>query len=165
MGGLIKWDNPFLKEFPLVRDLHNILSKDFFGELSFDALRYISTTVPLINTSETNSEYVLEVLAPKLKKEDLIIEVDGDILHLIPKEAEKTGYSKDDLPDDYRDDFPVEEDKLRKEYNLNYIERIFKLPDNVDTKKISATAENGIITIVIPKKEQKTSVKQQIAIK
>jgi HSP20 family protein len=151
MSGIIKWNDPFFALAPIVGDIENYFSKDFWGSTTFETLRYISTTVPLINVFETDKEYTMEVLAPKLKKEDLIIEIEDNTIHLIPKETEQ----------EHTDD---SEDRLRKEYHFAYAERTFKLPQDADTKKIGATAENGIITIKIPKKEIKAPIKQQVKI-
>jgi HSP20 family protein len=153
MNGIIKWNDPFFRLPSIVRDFENYINdKDFWGSTTFESLRYIATTVPLVNAFENDKVYVMEVLAPKLKKEDLTIEIEDSLIHLIPKEIVEKSVDNS-------------EDRLRKEYNFSYAERTFKLPENVDTTKINAVAENGIITVTIPKKEVKTPVKQQIAIK
>ena len=82
----------------------------------------------------------------------LVIETEDNLIRLIPKQG--TTSQSDDS-----------EDRLRKEYNFTHSERTFRLPENVDTKKINAVAENGIITITIAKKELKAPAKQQILIK
>ena len=152
MSGIIKWNDPFYALPSIVRDFKEYLNDDFWGSTTFDTLRYIGTTIPLVNSFETDQAYIMEVLAPKLNKEDLVIEIENNLIHLIP--TQEVIQQSDDS-----------EDRLRKEYNFRYSERAFKLPENVDTTKIGAIAKNGIITITIPKKEPKTPIKQQIQIK
>lgn len=52
----------------------------------------------------------------------------------------------------------LEEDRkhgkyLRKEFSYSHYRQTLILPDNVDKTKISAKQENGILTIIIPKKD------------
>ena len=42
----------------------------------------------------------------------------------------------------------------RKEFKYANFKRTFTLPDTVDTGKIEANYENGILNITIPKKEE-----------
>jgi HSP20 family protein len=41
----------------------------------------------------------------------------------------------------------------KKEYSFNRCSRSFVLPENAKLEKIDAKYENGILTIIVPKKE------------
>src|SRR5687767_6485392 len=70
-----RWHNPFDRFFR--NDFTDLLSRD------------IMETVPSINISEGKSSYKVELAAPGLKKEDINIDVDGDLLTIsCEKESE-----------------------------------------------------------------------------
>lgn len=51
---------------------------------------------------------------------------------------------------------------LRREFSYSNFQQKMILPDDVDHEKISASVENGVLTVVLPKKnaeEQKKEVK------
>ncbi len=61
---------------------------DLFRGLGFG--NYINTQVPLVNTKENDTEYTLEVLAPKLEPADIKLETEDQWLHItIQKEMEE----------------------------------------------------------------------------
>jgi HSP20 family protein len=101
-----------------------------------DITPFVSSQAPLINASETDDEYQLEVLAPKLEADDLKIEMEDNMLHL---STEKKWESASD-------------DTLRQEYKFSYTDRSFKLPEDADGEQITAKNEKGVIMIHIPKK-------------
>lgn len=136
------------RDFPSL--FSNFLNRNWCDYNFDDVLssHYVFTDVPLVNTKETATEYILEVLAPKLDANDLKIELEENILHL------STDKQWEDNP----------EDTLRQEFKFSYVNRSFKLPSDVDTKNITATSEKGIILIRIPKKEPKKPSRKVIEI-
>ncbi|MFI5171794.1 MAG: Hsp20/alpha crystallin family protein, partial [Chitinophagales bacterium] len=46
-----------------------------------------------------------------------------------------------------------EKNYSRKEFSFNAFKRVFTLPENVETEKIEALYENGILNLTLPKKE------------
>ena len=97
----------------------------------------------LSNVSENENDFSIEISVPGLKKDDIKIELENDILKISSdiadkKEEEKNGY-------------------YRKEYYISNFERCFTLPKNANKIDISASMIDGILNITIPKlKEQKT---------
>ncbi len=110
--------------------------------------------VPAVNIAENNNDYKVTVAAPGLKKNDFKINVDGNLL-TISAETEETKEEKDD------------ERYTRKEYNYSSFSRSFTLPDEVNMEKIEASYENGVLSLVLPKKEEakKAMVSKQIVVK
>jgi len=90
------------------------------------------------NISENEGAYRIDLSVPGFTREDIKINLEKNVLTI---KSEKKSEE--------------EEGKyLRREFTTADFERRFILPKHVDTDKISATAENGILGIVIPKKEQ-----------
>lgn len=107
----------------------------------------------LSNIKETENEYVVELTAPGLKKEDVKIEIENDVLKISSdiedsKEENNNGY-------------------YRKEFYKSSFQRNFTLPENVKKEEISASMTDGILNVVIPKikEEEKKPENIQITIK
>lgn len=100
------------------------------------------TTIPAVNIKETDNHFEVEMAAPGMKKNDFKIELDGNILS-ISSERENRQEEKDN--DRYS----------RKEFSYQSFTRTFHLPkDVVDAEKIEARYENGVLNLIIPKKEE-----------
>jgi HSP20 family protein len=123
------WLNPAM----LTSDL-----MDFDTEAPFSALR-LGINIPSANVKETGKDYVVELAAPGLERKDFKVEVTDHNLVISSekkeeKKEEKEGYS-------------------RKEFSFSSFSRSFALPENVKEGDIDAKYKDGILKIVIPKKE------------
>jgi HSP20 family protein len=114
-------------------------------------------TVPGINISEGKSSYKIEMAAPGLKKEDINVEADGNMLTI---SCEKESERSDGSPE--KDD---EHTYSRREYNYSSFSRSFTIPENADGENIKAKYENGVVRIDLPKKKENLKGgKQKISI-
>ena len=101
----------------------------------------IGGNTPAVNVKETDDDFTVELAAPGLIKEDFNIELDNDLL-IISSEKEVRNESE-------------EEGKYtRKEFNYMSFKRSFTLPETANTEKIEASYENGVLLILLPKKEE-----------
>ena len=124
----------------------NSLFDDFFandgrnwGINNFSAT---NTTLPAVNIKETGEAFEVEMAAPGMNKDDFRIELDGNQL-TISSEKQTQDEQKDG--DRY----------TRREFSYQSFQRVFQLPkDVVDSDKIGARYENGVLHLVIPKKEE-----------
>ncbi len=111
----------------------------------------LNSQIPSTNVKEKDDEFVVEVAAPGLEKDDFQIDVDDDTLSV---RAEKKEEKKDE-----------EKDYTRVEYNYSNFERTFNLPSTVKGEDISANYKNGILNLHLPKNEEaKKKGKRQISI-
>ena len=96
-----------------------------------------NTTSPAINVVEKDNEYDVEYAAPGMTKKEESSTDDKE------NKSKKGVY-------------------LRREFSYSNFQQKMILPDDVDHEKISASVENGVLTVVLPKKnaeEQKKEVK------
>ncbi len=109
--------------------------------------------VPAANITEQKDDYQVTLAAPGLKKEDFNIDIDGNMLTINTSKEEK----KEEKEARY----------TRKEYSYSSFERSFTLPDEVNKEKIEARYENGLLKLVLPKKEaaKKMAISKHIAVK
>lgn len=97
-------------------------------------------TVPAVNIVETDDNYRLEMAAPGMKKEDFKINVENDLLTISTEKKSETTEKN--------------EKYTRKEFSYSSFLRSFTLPEIVDMDKINANYDNGIMTLLLPKKEE-----------
>jgi HSP20 family protein len=96
---------------------------------------------PAMDVRETEEAYIVEADVPGMKKEEVQIEVADDVLTIKGERKE------------------VKEDK---EKNFHSIERRFgsfarsvALPAGFDASKVSAKFDNGVLTVTLPKPEER----------
>lgn len=101
-----------------------------------------NTTIPAVNIRETAENFAVEMAAPGMKKEDFRIELNGNQLS-IGSEKSMENETKED------------ERYTRREFSYQAFQRTFTLPkDVVDVDQINARYENGVLHLLIPKKEE-----------
>ncbi len=111
-----------------------------------------NTTLPSTNIKESNDGYSVEMAAPGFDKSDFKVEIQNNLL-TISSEKKIENETKDD------------ETFTRKEFSYQSFSRSFSLPNTVESSKISAKYENGLLSIHIPKREEaKPQPPKQIAI-
>jgi len=117
---------------------------DFFTKDLFDwndkNFTAIDNTLPSVNVKETENDFEIELAAPGMKKEDFQIVVDKNVLTISSQKNEEN------------------ETKMgkytRREFNYHSFSRSFTLPaEVVESDKIEASYKEGILYIVVPKKE------------
>ena len=128
--------------FPTIPGLFNdVFSRDLWNwGLSNNSTT--NTSIPAVNIKETNDAFEVEMAAPGMKKEDFRIELDNNMLLI---SSEKENQLEGDEASGY----------TRKEFSYQSFQRSFQLPKEVvDAEKIEARYENGLLHLVIPKKEE-----------
>lgn len=123
-----------------------VLFEDFINRDSFNwGLSNFSssnTTIPAVNIRETNENYQVEVAAPGMQKKDFKVELDGNLLTI---SSEKSDQKEEVDTEKY----------TRKEFSYQAFQRSFTLPKEVvDADKIQAKYEDGLLHLLIPKKEE-----------
>jgi HSP20 family protein len=120
----------------------NTLVDDFFSKNLFDwngrNRDVFQSTRPLANIQETPKEFVIELAAPGLKKDDFKIELTNNILQVSCEKPSKK---------------ESEQNYFRKEFKYEDFVRKFALPEAINDQKILAKYTDGILTIELVKKE------------
>jgi HSP20 family protein len=139
---LVKRNGNMNSLFPTFFD--DLFNRDLFnwGNLNFSAT---NSTLPAVNIKETGEAYEVEVAAPGMTKQDFRIELNGNTLSI---SSEKTVQPETETD---RDD----QHYFRREFSYQSFQRTFQLQKDVlDVDKIQAKYENGLLHLVIPKKEE-----------
>ena len=106
-----------------------------------------------VNIRETGKTYEMEVVAPGLKKEDFHIDINKDLLTISFEHREDNKEER------------KEDGYLRTEYRMQSFSRSFRLDDTVDLNQISARYQDGILHMILPKKEGAQMISRRIEIK
>src|SRR5438105_14994409 len=93
---------------------------------------------PPASVTEIADGYMLEIEMPGVKKDGLDISVQNNELAIVGQRS---------LP-------PVEGTLVHRESRSENFRRVFELDPSIDTSKISAHIEQGILTLRLPKAEQ-----------
>ena len=123
---------------------------DFFDN---DWMMKTNATAPAITVVESDTDYKVEVAAPGMKKEDFNIHLGENnelVITMEQKNENKEEHKK----------------YLRREFAYSKFQQSFVLPDNIEKEKISASVNDGILTIELPKQapEEKAKVNRVIEI-
>lgn len=113
-----------------------------------------NTTAPAINVIEKKDEYDVELAAPGMTKEDFKVSLDEDrnLVVELDKKVEKTEENKE--TGHY----------LRREFSYTKFHQTLLLPDDVNRDAISATVENGVLKVVLPKLQPQEMKKERTMI-
>ncbi len=124
---------------------------DFFNT---DYMPRANATAPAINVIENEKNYIVELAAPGLTKEDFNVNINDDG-NLSIKMEQKRENKEENKKAHY----------LRREFSYSKYEQTLLLPDDVDKEAISAKVNDGVLVVELPKLEQKqTKVQRQIEI-
>jgi len=137
--------NPF-DELERIRREMDVLREGLSGGQWREAFAGV---FPLMNVTEDNNNYYVRAELPGIPSNQLDISVTGDTLSVsgekvVPSEDENAKYH-------------------RRERDAGSFSRVISLPGQVDTDKVAATSENGILTVTLPKAE--STKPKQITVK
>ncbi|AAM73188.1 MAG TPA: Hsp20/alpha crystallin family protein [Chlorobaculum sp.] len=103
-----------------------------------------------VDISEDEKAIYLSADIPGVKKEDVKVSIEDDVISI---SAERT----------------QEEEEKKKNYHRverswGSLSRSFTIGDNVDSDNITANYDNGVLKVVIPKKEPEQKKSKEIAV-
>lgn len=114
---------------------------DFFGlETLPTTFPNTGITLPKVNIRETKDDYFVDLAIPGMKKEDINIDLDNDVL-TISADTKAEGSEN-------------EENYTRREFGYTSFKRTFTLPDSINYGKIEAAYKDGVLSIQLPKREE-----------
>ncbi|MDX1478802.1 MAG: Hsp20/alpha crystallin family protein [Saprospiraceae bacterium] len=135
---LIK-SNAWFPALPQWFDDH--MTRDLF-DWGFRNHSATNTTLPSVNVIESNEDFMVEMAAPGMSKKDFQIELVDETLTISSEKADQHQLTEGSQ-------------YTRREFSYQSFRRSFYLPKSVvDSSKIKAKYENGILRVLIPKKEE-----------
>jgi len=105
----------------------------------FTILKFPSIEFPRIDIKEDEKEYSITAEVPGYSREEINIEVNNGVLNISSEHKE----DKEEKKKDY----------IYKERSERSFRRAIRIPENIRAEEMNATLNNGLLTLVIPKKE------------
>ena len=118
----------------------NSLFQDLLNEFPVVSAKDWNNSVPPTNIVETTDAYHLEISVPGRNKEDFNVNIEKGLLTISFEKKEET--KNEDVKG------------IRKEFSYQSFKRSFSLDDKIDTENIQAKYENGVLSLLLPKKEE-----------
>ena len=145
-----KSPNNFIKS--VNDEISSILNRHFdnlYPDYGFDEMSE-NLSIP-VEVRDKKDEYDVRAELPGVKKEDLDIEINDNYLTISATKSEEKN----------------EEEKTYKKSEFSYGEfsRTLYLPQDVDTDKIDAKLEHGVLKLVIPKLNKEDKSIKKITVK
>ncbi|MEZ4744017.1 MAG: Hsp20/alpha crystallin family protein [Bdellovibrionota bacterium] len=148
MGALGLWKDRGLPR-SILRDFWDVIDDFDNQELSRKLDNYSeSLFTPACDIRENDEAFILALDIPGVNKEEVNLEVDGNTLKVSGSRQGESSNKNDEI--------------YRYERSFGKFERMFSLPENVDASSIEAEHNNGVLTIYLPKKEQRKARKIKI---
>ena len=121
----------------------SLLSREQEGVLS-------ASWTPSVDIKETKDAYIVKGELPGVDKDDVDVSIEDNLLVI---RGEKKVETESD-----------EHQSHRRECVYGCFERSFSLPKQVDTNKVKATFDKGVLTLNIPKAEEAKPKQIQVQI-
>ncbi|MEP5254092.1 MAG: Hsp20/alpha crystallin family protein [Winogradskyella arenosi] len=118
--------------------LDDIFNRDFPSVLTSNF--NTGMTLPQVNIKETADAFIVDMAVPGLKKSDFQIDLDNDLLSISTETKEENEHK--------------DANYTRREFGYASFKRSFNLPESIDEDAINARYEDGILSILLPKKEE-----------
>lgn len=136
---LVRFYNP---RYTVNRNLVNEMLNNFLTSDHHESYLQNCKKQPATNVFETEKDFRIELLLPGFAKEDVQVNYHKNLLTV-----------KVDKPEAESD--KTEEFKFtHREFGVFNFEKQFQVPNSVNAQSIDAKFENGILNIVLPKKEE-----------
>jgi HSP20 family protein len=136
MTVLTRWD-PF-REFSTLQDRMNRLFRDSYGERE-EALT-TSSFAPAVDVYEDDHNLTLKIEVPGIDEKDIDVRVENNVLSVHGERK----FEKEEKEENFR----------RVERQYGSFTRSFTLPNTVDTDRVQANYEKGILKIQLAKKAE-----------
>ena len=135
---VVRWD-PF-RDLNMLQDRMNRMFDDAGRTWRTDEPAATTTWSPAVDIFETEGEIVVKAELPGMERKDIALNLENNVL-TVKGERRFTKETKDD---NYH----------RIERSYGTFSRSFSIPATVDEEKIRADYKDGVLKIVLPKKEQ-----------
>ena len=144
---LVKW-TPKRNMLNIFDDVEQMMHHAFDHSLENGSSRLSYS--PLMNVSETESDYLIMMDIPGVEKKDVEINLSDGILTI---SGERKTSEKSD-----------ENNRIWHETTHGAFNRSFELTSDIVEEKIKAKFKDGVLNIIIPKAEEVKPVVKQIAV-
>lgn len=138
MTVITRWD-PF-REFSTLQDRMNRLFRESYGPEGREESLTTTTFAPAVDVYEDEHSVNLKIEVPGIDEKDIDVRIENNVLTVHGERK----FEKDEKEENFR----------RVERQYGSFTRTFTLPSSVDSEKVSANYDKGILKITLPKKAE-----------
>ena len=146
MNTLVRWD-PFKTQWNPLKDRDELESRlatmfgtrEAMGHGGKEALT-VAQWSPLVDITEDEKEYLIKAELPEMKKEDVRLTVEDDVLAI----SGERRFEKEEKGKKYH--------RIERAYG-SFV-RSFSLPEDADGSTVSADYKDGVLHVHLPKSEK-----------
>lgn len=148
MTVLTRWE-PF-REFSTLQDRMNRLFRESYNDAGPEESLTSSSFAPAVDVYEDEHTVTLKIEVPGIDEKDIDVRIENNVLT---------------LKGERRADNEVKRDSYhRVERSYGAFTRAFTLPTTVDTTKVKADFKDGLLRVVLPKREESKPKQVQIEV-
>lgn len=149
---LVPWKNRSLDLFEDLEDLQQEMNRVFDLKMRpFKLGNGDKLWAPAVDIVDEKDQIKVKADLPGLKKEDIDVSVENDVLTIKGEKKEEKETK--------------EKDYIRSERYYGAFHRAFTLPASVDAAKVNAAYKEGVLEITLPKKEGAKPKQTKVEIK
>jgi HSP20 family protein len=130
---------PF-REFSTLQDRINRVFRDRYSDAGRDESLATSSFAPAVDVYEDEHNVTLKIEVPGIDEKDIDVQLENNTL---------TVHGERKIDEEEK-----EENYRRVERQYGSFTRTFTLPTTVDSEKVSATYDKGVLKIALPKKAE-----------
>jgi len=134
-----------MNELSLFNDLFDGFGDDGYLMPSFNFKKALVT--PKVDVREEKNTYILEMDLPGKTEKDVNIELNSNVLTISSESKSEKEEKKEEKAEEKNAG-----KYLIKERSFCKFARSFTLPDDVDLEKLSAKVNNGVLSVIMPRK-------------
>jgi HSP20 family protein len=138
MTVITRWD-PF-REFSTLQDRMNRLFRESYGPEGREESLTTTTFAPPVDVYEDEHTVSLKIEVPGIDEKDIDVRIENNVLTVHGERK----FEKEEKEENFR----------RVERQYGSFTRTFTLPTTVDSEKVSANYDKGILKIALPKKSE-----------
>ena len=133
------------------REINRVFDNFFHGDVEDDGSFGLSLWTPAVDIKEEADGYVVNVELPGVKKDDVKITVESNVLTIRGEKKEEKNAKEGNFQ--------------RVERSYGSFQRSFTLPSTVKNEKIEASYNDGVLTVTLPKAEEAKPKQIEVKVK
>ena len=147
MMNLVRW-NPFGEMTAMQNRINRMFNEPYWPTGRMDDDTGMGMWNPVVDLYEKDDHFVIKAELPGVNKKDIAIDLKDRVLTLSGERS-------------YENEVK-EENYFRRERSYGKFQRVFTLPADVDSDKIKAEFNDGLLQIEVPKPEEQKPKKVTI---